>query len=195
MPVETRYFKNESVTVNGLSAYALALDLTGSGHTFVESRATYYEGCNVGIRVWKRHADETETEITSGTPVAQVTVINGDSHVLKTATWDCPGTSLEPTDSIVVRVYHNIGDTWDLLSTAVFTTEQLNASSLDASTWTVYYYLSYTATLFPSARSTVSFHIDGDDPSRIENFSWSAVPPPVVAKKLYGDGLVWILGC
>jgi len=194
MPVETRYFKNESVTVNGLSAYNLALDLTGSTYTFTESRATYDATCNVGIRVWKRHADETEEELTAGTPVAQVTVTSGDSHVLKTATWDCPATSLNSTDSIVVRVYHNIGGTWDLLSTAVFTTEQLNASSLDASTWTVYYYLSYTATLVPRPRSGISFHIDGSDQSRIENFSWSAVPPPVAAKKLYGDGLVWILG-
>ena len=193
MPVETRYFKNESVTVNGLSAYALALDLTGSTYTFTESRATYYAGCNVGIRVWKRHTDETEDELTSGTPVAQVTVSSGDSHVLKTATWDCPATSLDPTDSIVVRVYHNMGDTWDLLSSAVFTTEQLNASSLDASTWTVYYYLSYTATMSPRPRSTVSFHIDGDDQSRIENFSWTEAAAPAVAKKLYGDGLVWIV--
>ena len=172
-PVETRYFKNAQHTVNGLEAWQLATDQTGTLQTEGESRGAYYGGCDVGIRVWKRHSDGSEEEITAGTPVAQVTVSAGASHELHSATWDCPQTSLADTDAIIVRVYHNMGGEWDLIGTTEFITEQLGASQLDASTWTVYYYLSFTATTFPAPRSSVSFHFDGADNSRIEEFSYT----------------------
>lgn len=182
---ENRYFKNAKHTVNGLNTWQFATDQTGTSYTESESRSTYYTGCNVGIRVWVRHADGTETEITSGTPVAQVSVAAGESHVLKSAMWNCPQTSLASTDAIVVRVYHDMGG-WDLIGTATFITEQLGASQLDASTWTVYYYLGLSSQIFPRPRSSVAFHFDGSDNSRIEGFSYT-----VGAAKEWHDIATW----
>ncbi len=186
---ETRYFKNASVTVNGLSCLSLALDLTGTGSSQTRTISAYYAGATVAVDVAKRAADGTETVLAS--KVAQVTVTDGESYVLRSADWNCPETVLQPTDSIVVRVYARLGTTWYLIGSSVFSTEQLGAAKLEASTWTVYYYLSFTGTTSP-ARCTIAFSYDGSYPSRIEGFSWSA-PPVAVAKRMLGDALAWIV--
>jgi hypothetical protein len=186
MPVEIRYFKNADVTVNGLSAYALATDLAGTVTSTYKYIATYYAGATVAIDVAVRHADGTETGIIS--KGAQVTVAQGDSYVLKSATVNAPQTSLASTDSVVVRVYCQLGTTWYLIGSSVFTTEQLGASSLDAATWTVYYYLSMSGTV--GKNTYVYFIWDGSYQSRIEGFAWSAVP--VTVKKPIMDGLVYV---
>jgi hypothetical protein len=168
--VETRYFKNASVTVNGLSAYALATDLSETFRSTYKYVTTYYSGANVGIDVAVRHADGTETGIIS--KGAQVSITQGDSYVLKSATVNAPQTSLANTDSIVVRVYCQLGTTWYLIGSAVFTTEQLGASSLDAATWTVYYYLSMSGTI--GKNTYVYFFWDDSYQSRIEGFTWTS---------------------
>jgi hypothetical protein len=48
-------------------------------------------------------------------------------------------TGLQLADSLVVRVYVQVGDS-DWTPCATFTTEQLQATTLKAVTWTVYYY-------------------------------------------------------
>jgi len=192
MPVETRYFKNAEHTVNGLTAWQLALDQTGTSYTEGEARPSYYTGCHVGFRVFIRHADGSEDEVTDGTPVVVGDVSNGEYHVHRSITWNCPQTSLTDTDAIVIRVYHDMGGTWDLIGSAEFITEPLGASQLDASTWTVHFYLSFTASLDPTPRSSVDFHFDGADNSRIEGFSYTPAAPPV-ARRFYGDGLTLIV--
>jgi hypothetical protein len=184
--VQTRYFKNLSVTVNGLTCLSLALDTTGTGRTESYTKLNY-TGCTVGLRVWKRNSAGVETEITAGTPVAQVVVGDGEYHALKSNTWNCPETTLASTDSIVVRVYACF-DAWYLIGASVFTTEQLGASKLNAATWTVYYYLSF---IYDSAtrRGSVSFHFDGSDLSRIEGFAWTSYAPPAGVPRFIGDGL------
>ena len=167
--VETRYFKNASVTVNGLSAYALATTLAGTSTYTYKSATTYYTAAPVAIDVAVRHADGTETIIIS--KGAQITVSQGDSYALYSNTVNAPQTSLASTDSIVVRVYCYLGTTWYLIGTATFTTERLGASSLDAATWTVYYYVSMSGTI--GKNTCVYFFWDGPYPSRIENFTWS----------------------
>jgi hypothetical protein len=67
-----------------------------------------------------------------------------------------------------------LGTTWYLIGTATFTTEQLGASSLNAATWTVYYYLSMSGTI--GKNTYVYFFWDGPYPSRIENFTWTPAP-------------------
>ena len=189
MTVETRYFKNASTTVNGLTCYPLALDQSGTGKTESVTKADYM-GCTVGIRVWKRTSAGVETEVTAGTPVAQVDVSDGESHALKSNTWACPFTSLASTDSIVVRVYAKFGTTWYQIGISVFTTEQLGASQLDAVTWAVYYYLSFIYEPYPKNRGSVSFHFDGADNSRITNFTWTPAVVGVACKRLLvGVGL------
>ncbi|MCJ7425133.1 hypothetical protein MUP01_12835, partial [Candidatus Bathyarchaeota archaeon] len=111
---------------------------------------------------------ETETEITSGSPVA--TVIHAgtsDDDGEYDATWACPETVLVSTDRIVVRVYSSkvTPTSWILIQT--FITGQLGASKIDGATWTVHYclYLSGTTVSFWYGSSTY--------PSRITNFVWT----------------------
>ena len=180
-PIQTRYFKNASVTVNGLTCYPLALNTSGTLKTESYTGGNYM-GCTVACDVAVRHSDGTETVI--GSKVAQVSVADGAYRELHTNTWACPQTSLASTDSIVVRVYAEFGTTWYQIGSSVFSTEQLGGSQLNSATWTFYYYLGFT---YNSAtrRGSVEFDFDGVCPSRIENFSWSAV------SKVWHDIAFW----
>ncbi|MEM3579222.1 MAG: hypothetical protein QXL54_03240 [Candidatus Bathyarchaeia archaeon] len=156
------------------------MEKSGVGKTFGYVRVGAYFAGDLGVRVWKRDSVGVETEITSGSPVAVVTFEDGDFHLELSATWNCPQTTLNPTDSIVVRVYARIpsgSGAWTLLGsgTAIFITEQLGAQSLDASTWTVYYVGSFTYDITKN-RAGIEFHVDGNDNSRIANFKWSSAP-------------------
>ncbi|NWG11745.1 hypothetical protein HXY33_08400 [Candidatus Bathyarchaeota archaeon] len=69
--ISPRYMRGDLHSVNGLQAYKL--DANQSDISRVSSVTDY--ACNTvywGVRVWKRSAEGVETEITSGTPVAQV---------------------------------------------------------------------------------------------------------------------------
>lgn len=170
---ETRYFKNASVTVNGLSAYSLATDQSGTGTSQSKTQAGNYLGAKLGILVWKRGSGGNVTEITSGTQVAQITSVDGDFHQEYSNTWACPETSLASTDSIVIKVYYKFGAlAWGQLGTCVFTTEQIGASKLDSATWTVYYITSFTYDVDLN-RGSITFYWDGSDNSRITNFSYT----------------------
>jgi len=181
-PVETRYMRNDKAEVNGLNVYILGLSQTGASlqTTYTKSTSTAYV-CYWGIRVWKRDATGTETEITAGTPVAQVSR-NADGSGIQSATWDCPQTALASTDSIVVRVYIKIDvDAWQQGNIAPdFQTEQLSAQSLDEATWTVYYYTIRATTTKPTSKTSIYFDWGMDTRnSRVENFVWTeAAPPP-----------------
>lgn len=143
-PTETRYMRSDTQTVNGLTAYKLS---TTQSASYVSIQFDAYEDETfyqyLGVRVWKRVSNGSETEISSGTAIAIATGILG----LISATWSCPLTSLSLTDAIVVRVYGNDFSPPTTLLTS-FITEQLGASSLDASTWTVYYYLVLQHTIY-----------------------------------------------
>jgi hypothetical protein len=181
MGSETRYMRTGTQLVNGLTAYVL--DTTaGTPPDYIEvykraqglysTKYVYW-----GIRVWKRASDGTETEITSGSPVA-VVERNTDAEGMQSNTWNCPETSLETTDAIVVRVYINVADLGWGSAVANFITAQLGASKLDAATWTVYY---WTKRVWQSANAYLwGYYRWGDTNynSRIENFTWSAPPPP-----------------
>jgi hypothetical protein len=183
MPTETRYFKNASTTVNGLTCYALALDMSGTlkAESYTDGN---YQGCTVACDVAVRHSDGSETVI--GSKVAQVDTVDGDYRELYSNTWACPQTSLSPSDSIVVRVYAKFGTTWYLIGASTFTTERLGGSQLDSATWTFYYYLGFAYD--PNTRrGSVEFDFDGVCPSRIENFAWT--PAPVGVPRYIGDGL------
>ena len=193
-PSETRWYRNEQHTVNGLTAYKLALekiDTEGYGRIVVNQPVLPPKG-DIGIRVWRRLEDGTEIEITDGSPVAVCSVPIGVSKVTYSQTWNCPSTTLNLTDAIVVRVYGNLGTGFSLLK--AFITEQLNATQLDDATWTAYYTVSTPYTYNPRTglyRVGLYFYFDGTNQSRIENFTYTA---GIVAVKIMGDGLVWILG-
>jgi len=162
MPSETRYFRNAQSTVNGLTCYELGTTQTTTSTYFSVTRdgAT----CYIGIRVYKRTSAGVQTEITAGTPVAQVNSTLGTG--LMSNTWSCPETSLNTTDSIVVQLWmKDRYGTWNNMGS--FQTEQLGATKLNAATWTIYYYqevlLYYLRFWFGSS----------DYNSHIENFTYT----------------------
>lgn len=189
MPVETRYMRSDQHTVNDLTAYKLGTEQSSTSATECiglydgNTYCTHY----LGIRIWKRAEDGTETEITAGTAVA---IASGYDTGLISASWNCPLASLNPTDAIVVRVYSGTSSPPTHLE-VTFITEQLGASQLDASTWTVYYYLRRTYNFFFD--QTIYDFIYGTSTynSRIEGFSWSTAPPPVVKQPVM-DGFVFV---
>jgi len=152
-------------------------------YTYTEVTITY------AIDVAKRASNGTETSI--GTKVASGSALLSvlyNNPGLYSKTWSCPLTDLDPTDSIVVRVYQRVGvGAWSLVRE--FTTGQLGADSLDSATWTVYYYLSVSSDV-TNIYSEFS-HGSSACNSRIANFSWtSGVARP---KQILGDSLASVI--
>ena len=173
-PTVTMYLSNLYIGTNTEAEWQLSTS-NGTGHSYSRDYWNDFPS-QLGIRVWKRDNDGTETEITDGSPVAVVDLTNlSDGYNTLSATWDCPTTSLEPTDEIVVRLYVYIPkfSLWSQLDNQdivdlLWRTVNLNASQLNASTWTVYYYWYYRSEF------DNSFFACGEDyPSRIENFSYT----------------------
>jgi len=174
---EVRYLRDDQHTVNSLLVYKLDTTQSSTGlSTQVEETGAGGATVLVGIRVWKRDDVGVETEITGGTPVAQAST-SAVGEGLLSATWDCPQTALDDTDSVVVRVYIKVGSLpWDQGATLPdFTTEQLSADSLLAATWNCYYYIKYETktTGAPAGRYTRATFYWGTSTynSRIDNFS------------------------
>jgi len=133
-----RYMSSDTQQVNGLSAYKL--NIPQSTSSVVNTRSGSGADALFGIRAWVRHSNGVEQEISldgqTGTPAA--TVWGGPAGI-RSNTVSVTPTALQSTDSLVVRVYVQIGEgPWNLCAT--FTTEQLHASTLKATVWTVYYY-------------------------------------------------------
>jgi hypothetical protein len=143
--IETRYMRSDQQTVNYLLAYVLGTSQSTIA-TSSQVTQTGSGGATVywGIRVWKRDSAGNETEITSGTPVAQVSR-NAVGEGIQSATWLCPTTTLSVSDAIVVRVYIKVGtlDWAQGNNPPIFITERLLAGQLNGTTWTVYYYTKY----------------------------------------------------
>ena len=131
-------------------------------YTYTDNTAYY------AIDVVKRISDGTETVL--GSKVAEWSGLISslyDAPGLKSATWGCPSTSLVSTDAVVVRVYQKVGaGAWNL--TREFITEQLGATTLNAASWTVYYYLDQNTST--TVVNTVYWHGTTTYDSRIENF-------------------------
>jgi len=164
--VNNRFMRGDQQTVNGLTAYKLA---TAQSST-AQSYSTSYMGSQTvywGIRVWLRHADGSENEVTSGTPVAQVSR-SSNGYGIQSSTWVCPFRLLASTDAIVVRVYIMVGP---YPASTSFVTEQLGALCLYPSTWTVYYYTKRTSNQY----STTGYFYWGTQTynSRIENLQYT----------------------
>ena len=168
----TRKMLTETQVVNGLNASQLTTQSLPSPWSTESTYAWLGSGWDIywGIRVWSRSINGVETELTSGTPVAIVGRYGISGYMVQSSTWNCPGTALNKTDSIVVRVYTTHGNyPWN--SVANFTTERLGASHLGAATWTIFYYTNwYLGTIGGSIFTYGAFTWGYNQPSRIENF-------------------------
>jgi hypothetical protein len=180
LTTETRWIQNLTHTINGLLGYKL---LTSNSSTYVYASGSDSPNLTAywGIRVWKRTAAGVETEVTSGTPVAQVSRVWSliSAEGFQSATWACPLTTLAATDAIVVRCYIRFGgNAWQLLLTS--TTEQIGATGLVAVTWTVTYYTQAQGSgdgseEAPYGSGGFLYWGHGSYYTRIENFQWSTI--------------------
>lgn len=167
--VDFRHMRGDTQSVNGLTAYKLGANQSDTARV---AALTVYENSVVywGIRVWKRSLVGVETEITFGTPVAQVSrSLNGQG--LQNATWNCPNIALNVTDSIVIRTYCKASGSWVLQTT--FTTAQLNAQSLNEAVWTVFYWTKRQLDWIGSGYRTIGYFRWGTSTydSRIQDFT------------------------
>lgn len=171
MPVETRYFRGDLIIVDG--GYLRPLYTTQGAVDQLDSHETRLD--YLGIGVFRLLADLSEVEITDGDAHAVIPREPSSTPTEDSATWACPETALNTTDRILVKWYacRASGAGRSLGAGTPHVTEQLNATQLDATTWTVYY---WTAT---HVANWITRHYGPTYPHRILNFSWTPyVPPP-----------------
>jgi FlaG/FlaF family flagellin (archaellin) len=174
---ETRYFRSNTATVNGLTAYDLGTSLSGS--IALSDDSSTYNGdlaAQWGTRVYVRHSDFSQTDISGGIVATVQRAAGGDAAGMQQNQWNCPQTALSSSDAIVIEVWVQVGSNSPEIH-ARFVTEQLGADQLDASTWTIYYYTERDRSGgFFSRRTTATFHWgDGFYNSRITNFQYSTL--------------------
>lgn len=148
---QTNYFRSDSGTYNGLTANLLLTTNTVSAATTTRTHtdtgcagATQY---TIGIKVYIRHADTTETLLSGSNPVAQVIFMGATAT--QTGTWSAPTHALVLTDSIVVRIYGEF-DTESSFSLSgspnVWQDTNILSYNLVAATWSVKYWGSFGCT-------------------------------------------------
>ena len=203
MPIETRYKRYDTQTVNGLLAFILGLTQTALAQSWYKTYSNDVQTASWGSRFWIRHADGSEIELTDGVPVAIVSKSTGDAPGLQSNTWDMYALSgLTSTDALVWRIYFKYGSgSWMLCDTvnglgsnAISITEQLGAGSIDGATWTVYYYTRVTTYTDPESGDTITsctvHWATSTDNTRITNFTWTAGAAAAVLRRLLvGVGL------
>ncbi len=170
---QTRYMRSDSYIINGLGAYQLGITQSSS---FLENnqQSDRWSGdlpVEWGIRVWIRHEDTSESELTLGSTVAIVQRLPGNegAGILTSTAWTPPETDLVTTDALVIRVYMTIGTT--TYSPTEFITEQLGAIKLlGTNPWSVNYYTERDYRGFPQTRTRGIFAWgDSTHNSRITN--------------------------
>jgi hypothetical protein len=179
MTVETRYFvKPNALKTSITEPYnpgTVEDWKNGAGYT-----------CYYGFRVYKLSASNVETEITSGWVTGSTRSTSGSGF--QSWTWNCPQTSLDPTDKIRVYLSAKVDATGGVA--VQFTTEALGVTQLDAATWTFYM---YTERSYDAGTTFADIYygsiVLGYD-SRIENFSYSTPAVGIASKRLLrGVGL------
>jgi hypothetical protein len=156
--------RSDQHTVNGLTAYKLGLTQTTTSASidvdYEGSAAAYFD-----IEIAVRHADGTETELL---PWKQFAYRTTTGEGIQSYNFNCPSTTLAPTDAVVVRLRaRNLGGS----VTATFITEQLGASGLPAATWTFYVYTGcYRSRVISSAYIWWGTSTHN---TRVENFQWT----------------------
>jgi len=170
----TAHFRSDTWTINGLNAYKL-----GSSQEGNIIRSNYVTTSDLAptafwINVWKRSSSGSETLI-AGDYTARVYIYYNYKEGYYSGSWSHLSIYLNPSDSIVVRVYGaNFGNKKLL---AEFTTSQLGITYISTGTWTVYYYIRIR-NYFSNGHYYTNYYFDwgtSSRDSRIENFA----PTPI----------------
>ncbi|WP_455142471.1 hypothetical protein, partial [Candidatus Hodarchaeum mangrovi] len=171
---QTRYMRSDSHTINGLSAYQLGTTNTASFIELNEQTSRWSGSYTVtwGIRVWIRHIDSSETELTSG--LVATVQRSSDGVGIQSASWAPTETDLAETDALVIRVYMQIGSS--TYGPVEFSTEQLGAVKLLSTSWSVNYYTERDYRGWPQDRTRGIFSWgDNSHNSRITNIRLRAL--------------------
>ena len=182
---ESRYYRSDMHTVNGLNAYKL--DTTNSAsESYIEvGKSEMNMGCTCMFPVYYnsdiyiRHSNGAQTLL--GSSIAQ-TVRGGITEGIaeegyQSNTWSCPKTSLSPTDAI--RVIENVGLRSNFKATRDFITEQLDSVMLEATTWTFNRYTWYYVFCISPGENTISgtegrtYYGSSSYNTRISNFAYT----------------------
>lgn len=186
MPTETRYFRNDQGTVHGCTAYLLLPEPTFSYRYLANS---YMGNLPVTWVCWIYILHEVGGLEYFGSSTSVTKTEDYTGYI--TLTFNCPEKALLPSDAIYIRVVIYVGTYPNF---EAFVTYPLNASKLNASTWSLILFVKRYYD--PNTGLTTGSFFWGWDPymnSRIENFSWEPYvpPPPAAAPSIIGDGLAW----
>lgn len=122
-----------------------------------------------GWRVWfVNNIDNSTSELTSGTPVAQVSRAATGAGI-QSNTWTPPVASMSVDDSFKLIVYINAAGSW--VAKATFTSESLKSRMLNAVAWTFYLYSGWNATHAYVKWGSASYN------SRVENVEYVSSYP------------------
>lgn len=174
MPSETRYYRNDTHLINGITARKL---ITTQGTSYDNNVYTIYtvSGFNFYFRYSVTRRQSNGTETTLGLDIASTTRYTGDGDAEgeQTGTWSCPQTALVSTDAIIINseIYEDFGNSTGGFN--YFITEQLGATQLDAAVWS---FTRYTLVYIePDVFASGAIYYGSSTyNTRITNFTWSA---------------------
>lgn len=132
----TWYMRSDTHTVHDTLGYKLLTTHTAS--EVADSRiSSGTMNITYGIRVWVYSYTGSVVELTSGSPVAQVTRSSNGAGI-QSATWTCPEHSYV-IDAVLVRVYQRFNQSaWSLRE--IFISKEELLIRFPENSWTVYYY-------------------------------------------------------
>lgn len=140
--VSTFYLRSDTYTVNNETGYGLDSSNTASSATVSQSSVTdtiYY-----GFRVYLLNQQGYTRELTSGTPVGQVTRSSNGSGV-QTNTYSFAGTTLTASaEALLIKVYTKVGASGTWAVKATYLSNQILAREIEESTWTFALYTNKT---------------------------------------------------
>ena len=114
----TLYFRSDTQTKFGVTGYKLSPTQSSSGTSdlrTVDDSQAY--NISYGVRIWNINWNETQTELTSATPVAIVSRTS-NGYGIQSASWTYSGN--EVLDVIIVKVYQRFGaGAWSLRATFI----------------------------------------------------------------------------
>ena len=172
-PTQTRYFRSDQHTINGLTAYKLLTTQSTTSAFFSKQKSGNWQGQGrISHDVVIRTSGGSETTV--GSKIGEVDPPEA-AYGYASGSWACPETNMSTTDSVVVRVYarNTSSDPWTLMRE--FTTEQLGSYQLSSAMWTFTWYC-WDTYVSPTSYVNAYFGTSSYN-SRIDNFTWSSIPP------------------
>lgn len=184
------YFRSDTYTTNKQTGYGLDTTATNQQQT-ITAAVTPGQTATYGFRVWKVTQQGTQTELTSGTPTAEISR-NTNGAGWQNSTWLAPQTTLNMGfDALKVESYLSLdnGATWTLLE--LYVTNPIMSPLLLHQTWTFNLYTTYntassqTSYIFGSATYQSNINNVGlQPPTQTQLQTWNF---------LKGDYIMFIL--